>query len=671
MPHLWNNVLVVTKEELVPIWFTSQEVLSINIDRYKEKTYGIKRVQLGGNGRQMLISYDSLQPHIQTALGDPRKCDHILERLYKEDGAAVNFFKTYRFEDGGYLTTEHQERYIVNASMLKAVLLLREARTSDRKSKGGSLTGIAATLCSDAHSFQKTLLAKHKVQHTLPDNQRCFMDALSSFEKEGFPSVISGKHRNQNTRKVTDETLSLLKSLFAGHKSKPTATDVHRHYNAFIDGYIGVINNATGELYQPSEFKKLSDTTVKNYMASWSSKIGTYEIRGGNRQKLIEQFRPHHTLIKTKYAGSIISIDDRQPPFKMPNGNRVWFYNGIDLGSEAFTCWVHGDTKEGIIIEFYRQLVRNYAEWGMNLPNELEAEMSLNSSYTNSFLREGAMFQHVRIEANNARGKRIERFFGSLRYGIEKDREGWLARPFAMRESNQAGPKEVPTLAYSQIVENALEDIEKWNNQPHSVHTHMSRWEVFCKMQNPDLKPTNYAAIIPYIGRKTATSCNVGIIRLNYCEFLLGNDGKISLGDKLITLMKQIEGKEVDVYWLDDNDGKVLKALVFIGDHLICEAIAKPEYARATIERTEQCEVNRTIMSAYEATILSYGRRQRKAIDQVTIIDERPAQFNDFVMPGLKKNHEKRESGGKLPSLEEQYNNSAPESFFVPLRNRY
>jgi hypothetical protein len=78
MPHEWNNILVVTLDELVPDWFGTVNTLNSTIRRYKDKSYGIKRVQLGGNGRQMLISFDSLPRHIQDGLGDPRKCDHIL-----------------------------------------------------------------------------------------------------------------------------------------------------------------------------------------------------------------------------------------------------------------------------------------------------------------------------------------------------------------------------------------------------------------------------------------------------------------------------------------------------------------------------------------------------------------------------------------------------------------
>ncbi|MDX5437590.1 MAG: hypothetical protein LPK03_10370, partial [Pontibacter sp.] len=338
-------------------------------------------------------------------------------------------------------------------------------------------------------------------------------------------------------------------------------------------------------------------------------------------------------------AGSIISIDARQPPFKMPGGKRAWFYNGIDLASEAFTCWVHGKDKEGLIVDFYRQMVRNYAMWGFNLPAELEAEMSLNSSFTDGLLREGAMFQYVRIEANNARGKRMEAYYKPLRYQLEKKREGWLARPFALSESNQAGPDAVPELPYDNIIEGCLRDIETWNNMPHSVHTHMSRWKVFCEMQNPNLRPTNYQSILPYIGYKTNTSCNVGIIRLQRSEFLLGENGQISTGEQLIRLMKQVEGQEIEVYWLDGNDGNVLKALIFQGTQYICEAVAKPTYNRARIEQTPQDLENRELMSKYVATIEAYAKQQKAALEPITIIENTPVVNKDFVMPGLKKSH--------------------------------
>ncbi len=668
----WNGLIVVTKEALVPNWYSWRN-LRAAIDRYKNSPVGIKRVQLGGNGRVMLIDFDTLPAHIQHGLGDPRNVKHVLEQYYKTDKEALPFFVRYQLANGDYLSAEYQERYIINASVLKALIALRTTIEKERIKKGQNYTGITAVLCDHAKTFQKTLHTKRKQQHTLPESLKRFKQVLNDFEKQGYKSLISGKHGNDNSRKVTTETLALLESMFAKDSTKPTATEVYRRYDAFMAGYLEIINNNTGEVFNPIEFKPLSKTTVTNYLSNWESIIGTYANRSGDRQKYMQAFKPYHTLDKPKFAGSIISIDDRQPPFKTHDGKRLWFYNGIDLASEAFTCWVYGKTKEGIIIEFYRQLIRNYAEWGFCLPNELEAEMSLNSSFTETFLREGAMFQDVRIEANNARGKRIEAYYRPLRYELEKKRAGWLARPFALTESNQAGSHEVKAQHYEDIVNGCLQDIETWNNMPHSVHKHLSRWEVFMQMQHPDLKPTNYEAILPHLGYKAVTSCNAGIIKLQSKEYLLGTDSKVCTDpESLIRLMKRVEGNDIDIYWLDDNQGKVLKALIFIGSQLICEAVAKPHYNRAKIEQTSEDIAARETMSKYVAIIEAYGKNRKQTIESVTIIDNSPALKKTFVMPGLKQKSVVDESLNKhLPEPNTDYDMIPQKSFVRTLKDRF
>jgi hypothetical protein len=586
----------------------------------------------------LLIDFDSLPPLIQNSIGDPRNVAHVFEKYYRNDKEAANFYRKYQLPDGRYLSADQQDRYIINASVLRAIIAFRADIEKERKRKWQNAQGITEVLRVHTIEFQKTLKAKHKDQHTLPESLKRFKQVLKDFENKGYITLISGKHGNDNSRKVDDNTIGLLESLFATDTTKPTATEVYRRYNKFIAGDLEIISNATGEVFNASDFKQLSKGTVKKYLADWQSAIGTHAMRSGDRQKYMQAFKPYHSLNKPNFAGSIISIDDRQPPFKMPDGKRIWFYNGIDLGSEAFTCCVYGKSKEGIIIDFYRQLVRNYAGWGVCLPAELEAEMSLNASYVDTFLQEGAMFQDVRIEANNARGKRIEAYYRPLRYGLEKKREGWLARPFALSESNQAGSHEVKAMYYDDIVQGCLQDIETWNSMPHSLHTHLTRWEVFEQMQHPDLKPINYPGILPYLGYKTQTSCNAGIIKLQGGEYLLGENGEVCFSEKLISLMKRVEGHNVDVYWLDGNDGKVLKALVYIGKTLMCEAVAKPRYNRAKIEQTPEDIAAREIMSKYVSTIEAYGRSRKRAIEPVTLIDHTPPLKKTFVMPGLKIN---------------------------------
>ena len=682
MPIIIGNIVAVSKDELIPQYYSSYEALKKALQRYQGKPYGIKRVMIGGNGRQMLINFDTLSGDIKDAIGDPRKVSHIMQRFYKTDPEAVRYFTTYKFDDGTYLSQDHQEKYITNASVLTSAIALRTARLQEWKSKGRSKVGINQTVCADVQSFNEVLLKKHRVEHNLPSSLTHFNRVMKEYEqvtdgKPNYESLISKKHRNSNSRKVDEATLKLLNDLFADKQTKPNASMVHRTYEAFLSGYIvDVVNNKTGEVYDPADFKPLSVETVNRYLTNWTSAIATHGVRSANRQVYMGKYVPYHSFEKTQYAGSIISVDDRQPPFKTLDGKRIWFYNGIDLGSEAFTTWVYGETKEGIILEFYRQMLRNYHEWGVHLPAEIEAEMSLNSSFQETFLKPGVMFDYVHIEANRARVKRIERYFGNLRYNYEKERKGWLARPNAIRESNQAGVEieKVPKVPYEDIVDGCLADIERWNNQPHSVHKDKTRWQVFMEMQNPNIKPTNYLAILPYIGYTTKTSVRTGIVKLQGREYLLGMNGNVAIGQNLIKLMQRIEGRDILVYWLDDNNGDVMKAYAYENETLVCELIAKPTYKRARVERGESDELANATMSAYVATVNSYAKEIRKSIDGVTVIKKEVAKTTggfSIRRNKAKMNYDEHRTIEIMPAIEEEEFLAEVASYKSNLRDRF
>lgn len=648
--------------------------------RMRIERHSIVRLRNRAPGMPVLVKWVSLpdawQKLLIKAFGAPQKLvrESLFEQHYTRDMEAFWFFSTFRFPDNTTLKDDKIEEYTLNASVLNTVAIINQKRRDYRKklNKDGGLSGIWEIITAETVRF------KDKHPHTLPGSADRLRKELNGYKREGYASLISGKHRTANAKIVTPEVEDLLNGLFADYQSKPTMTDIASQYEGFLAGKVEVINNTTGELYNPADFCKLSTGTIRKYLSKWENIIATHTMRGGDRQKLMARFKPYHSLEQPKYAGSIISIDDRQPIFEYGDGRRVWFYNGIDLGSEAFTTWVWGKSKDGIILDFYRQMVRNYAEWGLPLPAELEGELNLNASFKDTFLQEGTMFQYVRIEANNARGKRIEQYYRPLRYQYEKKREGWLARPFALSEANQASPAKKKEIPYDEIVEGCLRDIETWNNTEHSKIKGMSRWEVFLAMQHPDVRPTNYRAIIPMLGYKTQSSCRTGIVKLQGKEFLLGLNGVISVGDTLIDLMVQAEGRNVDVYWLDGNDGEVLKAFIYVGDKYVCEAIAKPTYNRARIEQTPEDLVNRELMSKYVATIEGFGRRQRQGIDKVTIIDHREKTLNNkFQIRGLAK-REKTEHilAPVLPDgdEDEDFNNAlngVSRTVNQPLYNRY
>lgn len=655
MPHYnKDNILVVTKDEVLTArdangqpFFSNWIHLRTTLYRYENKTCGIKRAERGGGrGRGVTILFDSLPAEIQDAIGDPRKGEHLLVEYFSIDMQAVEFFNRFRTPTGE-LEDSKKQAYITTASLLNAGLALMKARRSEWQGKGrSSMRGLEASVCEDLRTFAPTLHRKYHREYNLPENMIRLREKLRNYAAlEGddrYRSLIKGVFGNQHATVKTQAQLDLLESMFMSQKHKPTPTEVANQYEAFLSGYVEIINTQTGEVYDPKSFGKISLRTITGYLSSWHSKIATYSKRAGNRQKFIADFIPGASMALPEYAGSIISVDDRNPPFWYVKGKRVWFYCAYDVGAQCFTAWVHGKTKEGIIIDFYRNIVRNYSAWGIPLPAEIECESSLNSTFRNNMLADGGMFRYVRMEANKARGKYIERIWGKLRYGTEKKREGWLARPNALSESNQRNDEECPIIPYDEIVTNCLMDIQNWNNSLHpdqEKYHGMTRWEVFTENQHPDLRADiNWKMILPYIGYRTQTSCNQGTIKLQRKEFFLGLDGEICTGDALIELLELLEGKEVDVFWLDSLEGEVLKALVYLkdGDRIICEAILKPKFHRAKIEQTAQDRKNMTLVMAYIQTFNGFISRRKAEIERVMVIDRRTSVVNNkFVIPGL------------------------------------
>lgn len=239
MPHLHtDNTWVVYEWELVPRFWNSLNHLKVEIHRYRKRSDGIKKVQSGGNGRQMLIAFDSLRPDIKEAIGDPRKTDNPMERFYKVCPEASLFYATYAFEDGSTLTPGQQEEYTINASVLKAAQILKKERGALR----GTQRGILPSVVNDVMQFNKVLENKYGTRHTLPASPKWmkkYMDELHApFTYKGreynynYPSVLSGKLRNQNKAKI-----------LLGNTSADILQSLIEHGNQYDDRFIQIAYN--------------------------------------------------------------------------------------------------------------------------------------------------------------------------------------------------------------------------------------------------------------------------------------------------------------------------------------------------------------------------------------------------------------------------------------------
>ena len=138
---------------------------------------------------------------------------------------------------------------------------------------------------------------------------------IERFEAESYGSLLKG-YNNNNRGKSYEQTYDLLESMYAHQEFKPTPAEISRQLAGFISGYVEVINRETGEVYDPKEFRQVSDRAIRMFLNSWGSSSATSRKRTGNRQLRLAAFVPSEKLKHPDYAGEVISVDDRQPPFE-------------------------------------------------------------------------------------------------------------------------------------------------------------------------------------------------------------------------------------------------------------------------------------------------------------------------------------------------------------------
>lgn len=599
----------------------------------------------GGNGRPSLIEFSAIpapyREKIIATFGNPKKTHNPLEKFFEIDGSARMEYDKYTDEFGD-LTKEQKLQYTINASVLNALKLLKRDRETLRKRSGGNSRNVWSSLIADLVNFENYLKNQFGCSHSLPTSEKRLSRKLSDYNKNGYTALISGKRGNTNNQKVTPEMIGLWNDMFAGRRFKPAHTEVAYEYRQFLAGALQVINAETGECYDSKAecFIEVSKSSIYGYLSDWENRIVNYSKRAGDKHRFIGSKIPNGRMLPTEFAGSIISVDDRQPPFKYADGtgNRMWFYIAQDLGSEAFTAWVWGDSKEGIITEFYKELVRKYAEHGVNLPAECECEMSLNASFTKTFLQNGAMFERVRMIPNRAWTKRIERSNLEFRR-TERKEEGFIARHHAVDENFQSITAKEPVRSKKDIIQIQLREIYEHNNSLHSnqeLYPNMTRWQVFKEKQHPKVKPTNWKGILPHLGNTDKTSMKQGRITLQYKDRVVGVDGKVALGETLIGIMSQIEGREVQVRWIADKNGNVLKALVYdMSDEYVCELLDDLPYHRAFVEQTPQCLKNMHLTERYKKTVDEFIKQGEQRINRVEIIENKKLPSTLFQIDEL------------------------------------
>ena len=549
------------------------------------------------------------QERIKLKYGDMKE-DVIRNWLgshYHIDAKAREFYTRFRFDNGDALPPEHIQEYTVNASVIEAVMRAMEDATFMRKAmKAGPVNW--GELAGAISYYQA------EFGHTLPVSSNRFKKRVNDFKANGYESLISRKFMNQNRRKVTYDIERLLLSIDA-QPEQPFNTTVWEQYNMFVQGDLELYDPETGEVLNPADFTDkdgnplvLSPATVANYLNNPKNKALRAKLHM-SQWDFNNAYRPYHLRSIGEFSLSKVSLDDRDLPRPMKDGNRVKAYYAYDVVSGAVVGYAYNRYKTTeLFLDCMRNMFQTLDRNGMYIPAELEVEHHLVSDFADGLMQAGTVFPLIRwCNPGNSREKRAEHKNREKKYGVEKRTQVGIGRWYAKLEANR--PKEekvydeknntykVKTYSYEELVADDIRAIQTFNAQPHpnqKRYPGMSRWDVLCAHQNPNLAPWDKAVLYRFIGQHTETT-----IRQNtYCTVMYNQYGLPSP-----EIIEKLEPRnyKVDAYYLPDADGTINEVYIYQNGRYIatCKPVAR--YNENTAEQTEVDKAAYTEQSKYVA----------------------------------------------------------------------
>lgn len=533
------------------------------------------------------------------------------------DAKARGFYTRFRFEDGSALPPEHINEYTVNASAIQAVVdVMADTVIMRRAMKGGPVNW--NELAGAINYYRE------EFGHTLPVSVNRFKRRVNEFKAQGYESLISRKFRNQNRRKVTYGIADLIRGLGA-MTEHPYDTVVAEMYNRFVTGDLEVYDPETGEVFNPDDFTDksgnpvvLSKGTIANYLKQPKTRALLAQVHQ-TQWDFNNSQRPYHLRRSPNYAFSKISADDRDLPRPMHDGSYVHAYYVSDVASGAVVGYAYNRKKDkDLFLDCMRNMFQTLDRNGWYMPAQIEVEHHLVNKFTDGLMQAGVVFPLIRwCNPGNSREKRQEHVNRAKKYGVEKRSQQNIGRWYAALEANR--PKvekvydelnntyKVPTYGYDQLVADDIAAINEYNSQMHPNQKKfpgMTRWDVLCRCQNPDLAPWDKAVLYRFIGEHTETSVKQNAyLTVQYNQYRLSSPEIIS---KL-----EPRNYKVDAYWLPDADGNIGEVYVYQNGRLIdtCRMVAR--YNEATAEQTDADREAYTEQAKYVAQFDSMVRKNK------------------------------------------------------------
>lgn len=612
----YNNILCMTAGELTAVMTPSN---------YKQLSARgkITVARRACRGHRALVVVDSLPSKYREKVkeiypeGSTMKLHECFRENFTLDAEARTFFSTFRFDNGSPLPADKVNEYTVNASAIRAVLRLMVNTKSLRRAQFGGRVQWDEMAAAVAYF-------KQEYGHTLPESTLRLRKKVAQFNREGYACLISGKFQNQNTRRVNYRTERLILSLDC-QPERPFNTTTHEMYLQFVCGELDVYDPETGELFDPEDFTDkngepimLSEATIRNYLNNPKNRALRAKYHD-SAWKFNNEYRPHHNRKAAGWAFSKVSLDDRDLPRKMADGNRVKAYYAYDVASGCVVGYAYNRLKTAdLFLDCVRNMFQLIDRQGWNCPAEVEVEHHLVGNFADGLMRAGVVFPFVRwCNPGNSQEKRAEHFNRAKKYGVEKRSQVGIGRWYARLEANRPKVEKIydefnntykeATYTYEQLVAEDIRAIATYNNQLHpnqTMYPGLTRWQVLCENQNPNLSPVDKALLYRFIGERTRTS----IRRNMYCTV---RGVKFGLPSPELIGRLAPNDYAVEAFYMPDAEGNVSEVYLYQGNNFIATCAPIGLYNEATAERTGEDVQNYLEQSKYVAQFDAMIRREK------------------------------------------------------------
>jgi len=408
---------------------------------------------------------------------------------------------------------------------------------------------------------------------------------LVRWNKDGLASCIDARNNKQNALKVTKSVENVLISLLVSIK-KPTVQELYETYTSFLAGKLQLTSAETGEVFNPSNFPKISYTTIYNLAGEPLSKA-LYTLKHGTDLS----FRTAHDFYakrkRPQFFGSMLTADDWdininvQIKLAGKLHKKVYAYLFFDVATRHCVGYAWGFEKN---TKLFLNALRNTLEnpcWGGFSPYELQSETHLVKAVNEDVLRQ--LFAETTILPKNPLAKYAERDIENLKYEVfAKDleyKDYFKGRHYNKREAwrlEKDQQKDVKAFAEIPQIEAFLSKIIAKYNKIYPISADL----------HPNLLPQNPERLAYHLGEAVKSSYRNGRIQAK-------NE------DWVFTEIEKLKHKKVEIkFW--GNEAYVYQDGVFVGNAklLVAAQSSKLETSKAdNKQKAEQLQTQKKIRS--------------------------------------------------------------------------